>query len=156
MVNGSNSIICHDGSIVDHQGKILTADLLRYSHFVDSVTSEVSKNLDLYINRLQELQNHGINPPQLNTAGSGLAGESGEFNEIIKKLNWHGKEFTPEVKDHLEKELGDIIFYWMMACQSLHLDPDEVIKKNVSKLESRYPEGHFSIDRSENRVEGDI
>lgn len=134
----------------------MTADLSRYDHFVDSVTSPVSKDLDLYIARLVELKEAGINPVLFNTAATGLAGEVGEFGELNKKLNWHGKPFTEELHKHLEKELGDIIFYWMMACQALNLDPNDVIKQNVSKLQARYPEGSFSVERAENRAEGDI
>ena len=134
----------------------MTAELSRYSEFVDGVTSPVSKDLDLYIERLRDLAARGINPTQFNTAATGLAGEAGEFGELNKKINWHGKEVTPELMAHLEKELGDIIFYWMMACQSLAFDPDEVIKKNVAKLEARYPGGVFSVERAENRAEGDV
>jgi NTP pyrophosphatase (non-canonical NTP hydrolase) len=56
----------------------------------------------------------------------------------------------------MEKELGDIIFYWMMCCQSLDLDPNDVIKQNVDKLQARYPEGSFSVERAENRAAGDV
>jgi|TARA_R110000850_G_scaffold152410_1_gene275621 NTP pyrophosphatase (non-canonical NTP hydrolase) len=134
----------------------MTADLTLYDHFVSSVTSEASTNLDVWINRLHDLQNAGINPALLMTGATGLAGESGEFSEIVKKLNWHGKDLTPEVRTHMEKELGDIIFYWMMCCQSLKLDANDVIKQNVDKLQARYPEGSFSVERAENRAEGDI
>jgi len=134
----------------------MTADLSRYNHFVDKVTSEVSKNLDLFVKRLHELQNEGINPPLLLTSSVGLAGESGEFSEIVKKLNWHGKPFTTELSEHMKKELGDVIFYWMMCCQAMGFDPNDVIKANVSKLEARYPEGEFSVSRSEHRAAGDI
>jgi len=134
----------------------MTADLSRYDHFVDSVTSETSKNLDLFVNRLQDLQSEGINPALLNTASTGLAGEGGEFSEIVKKLFWHGKPLTDELRAHMLKELGDIIFYWTMACQSLDIDPNDVIIENVNKLQARYPEGEFSVERSENRAEGDI
>ena len=33
---------------------------------------------------------------------------------------------------------------------------EEVIQMNFEKLSARYPEGAFSIERSENRVEGDL
>lgn len=134
----------------------MTADLSRYDHFVDSVTSDTSKNLDLWINRLLELQSQNINPALLMTGSTGLAGESGEFAEIVKKLNWHGKPLTDELRAHMNKELGDIIFYWMMCCQAMGLDANQVIKDNVAKLEARYPEGSFSVERSENRAEGDV
>ena len=133
----------------------MTVDLSRYDHFVNSVTSDTSKNLDLFVNRLQDLQSDGINPALLATAATGMAGEGGEFSEIVKKLFWHGKPLTDEVKAHMMKELGDIIFYWTMACQSMNISPDDVIAANVDKLQARYP-GGFSVDRSENRAEGDI
>ena len=134
----------------------MTADLKLYDDFVNGVTSEVSKNLDLFVNRLHDLENLGINPVLLLTGSTGLAGESGEFAEIVKKLNWHGKDLTDELRAHMQKELGDIIFYWMMCCQAMKLDANEVIKANVAKLEARYPEGHFSVERAENRAEGDV
>jgi len=133
----------------------MTADLSRYDHFVESVTSDTSTNLDLFVKRLHELENEGINPTLLLTASTGLAGESGEFAEIVKKLNWHGKELTDELRAHMKKELGDIVFYWMMSCQALGLDANDVIIQNVEKLQARYP-GGFSVDRSENRAEGDV
>ena len=134
----------------------MSVDLTKYDEFVSAVTSPVSKDLDLWIQRLKELQEAGINVSQLMTAATGLGGEAGEFSEIVKKLNWHGKPFTPELHAHLAKELGDVIFYWMMACQALGLDANEVISRNVAKLEARYPGGEFSVERSENRAEGDI
>jgi NTP pyrophosphatase (non-canonical NTP hydrolase) len=134
----------------------MTVDLSRYDHFVDKVTSPVSKDLDLWVKRLYELQAMGINPALLSTGSTGLAGESGEFAELVKKLNWHGKDLTPEKLAHMKKELGDIIFYWTMCCQSLGFDLNDVIAQNVSKLEARYPEGEFSVERSENRAPGDI
>lgn len=133
----------------------MTADLSLYDHFVDSVTSDVSNTTKLFIKRLKELETLGINPTLLLTGSVGLTGEAGEFAELVKKLNWHGKPFTEELHAHMEKELGDVIFYWMMCCQALKLNPDAVIKKNVEKLQSRYP-GGFSVERAENRAEGDI
>lgn len=133
----------------------MTADLSLYDHFVDSVTSEPSKSLDVWIEQLRKLEASGVNPALLTTAGIGLGGEAGEFSEIVKKLNFHGKEFTPELREHMIKELGDIVFYWMMACQAMQISADEVITRNVEKLQARYP-GGFSVERSENRAEGDI
>lgn len=134
----------------------MTVDLSRYDHFVDSVTSDTSKDLELWIARLRELSEQGINPALLATGATGLAGESGEFAEIVKKLNWHGKPFTEELHAHMMKELGDIVFYWTMCCQALGIKPEDVVKLNVEKLQARYPEGAFSVERAENRAEGDV
>jgi hypothetical protein len=38
---------------------------------------------------------------------------------------------------------------------ALEVSFDEVIERNVKKLESRYPDGKFDIHYSENRKQGD-
>ena len=46
----------------------------------------------------------------------GLSGEVGEFNDTMKKVIFHEADFD-EV--HLKKELGDIMWYVAMMCESL-------------------------------------
>ena len=53
-----------------------------------------------------------------------------------------------ENKEKLKSELGDIMWYWAQACMALHLDPYDVLKKNIKKLEARYPGGKFTIEKS--------
>ena len=55
-----------------------------------------------------------------------------------------------------KRELGDIMWYWMNACNALGLDPNDVIAENVRKLEARYPGGSFDAFYSENRKKGDL
>ena len=69
---------------------------------------------------------------------------------------FQGKPWNDEVKFHLKRELGDIMWYWISACRALNLDPNEVIKENVKKLSDRYPEGQFDMHFSENRKDGDL
>ena len=57
---------------------------------------------------------------------------------------------------HLIVELGDVMWYVAQACMALDISFDEVIERNVKKLESRYPGGKFDINSSENRAEGDL
>lgn len=129
-----------------------------YSDFVEAITSPTSNNTNLLIDRISDLQarNPDINISLMITNGLGLPGESAEAAEIVKKVLFHGKELTDEVKTHMHKELGDIIWYWINMCRAMNFDPNDVIEKNVNKLESRYPGGSFSIAYSENRKEGDI
>lgn len=134
----------------------MKVDLNQYKTFVSGVVSPTSVNLDLFVTRLRELESLGINASALNTAGTGLSGEVGEFNEIIKKLFWHGKPFTDEIRTHLLKECGDIIWYWTLACIALGVDPNEIVATNVEKLQARYPGGKFDVYNSENRQAGDI
>lgn len=90
------------------------------------------------------------------TASTGLGSEGGEFQEIVKKILFQGKPLNEENIFHLKRELGDIMWYWMNACNALGLDPSDVITENVKKLEARYPGGVFDVTQSENRKEGDL
>lgn len=130
-------------------------DLNIYSDFVDSVMSNKSKSLEEFIEVLRNLEQNGVNAPLLNTAAIGLSGEGGEFSDIVKKLFFQGKPITEDVKIHLFKELGDIIFYWTTACKALGFNPDEVIAGNQTKLSARYPNG-FSAVKSENKAKNDL
>jgi len=132
-------------------------DLNKYKDFVQAVTSDASNDTETLVARLRELKQHpNINPSLLITASTGLASEGGEFSEIVKKMMFQGKPFTEENRFHMKRELGDIIWYWTNACRALNYDPNEIIAENVSKLESRYPGGHFDAFYSENRKEGDL
>ncbi len=131
-------------------------DLKNYKKFVDAVTSEQSKNFTLYINELQKLKSQGCNIERLDMAINGLMSESGETMEILKKLKFQEKPWDDDVRYHLFREAGDIIWYWINLCIALEYDPQEVIDENIRKLESRYPGGKFDGDKSENRVEGDL
>jgi NTP pyrophosphatase (non-canonical NTP hydrolase) len=133
-----------------------TTILTNYAAFVDGVTSPVSKDDELFIKRIQELSAQGVQVARLSTAGIGLASEGGEFDEIVKKILFHGKEYNDDNVFHMKRELGDIIWYWTNACIALGINPNEVIEENVRKLEARYPGGKFSVWHSENRAEGDL
>lgn len=133
----------------------MNVDLNAYKQFVDGVTSQPSKDLGQLIAVMTEL-NKSVNVPRLLTAGIGLASESGEFDEIVKKTIFQGKPWNEDVRFHLMRELSDIVWYWTQACLALDLDPNEVIAENVAKLESRYPGGTFDVYHSENRKQGDL
>lgn len=130
-------------------------DLNSYSDFVDSVMSNKSKNLAELIVVLQNIEQNDVNASLLATAAIGLSGETGEFSDIVKKLFFQGKPLTEDVKIHLFKELGDVIFYWVTACKALGFNPDEVVAGNQSKLSARYPTG-FSSVKSENKLSTDL
>jgi NTP pyrophosphatase (non-canonical NTP hydrolase) len=136
-------------------------DLQKYSSFVEYVTSDTSKYAYAFQERFDKLcqsQEDGtsINPTLLITAGIGLSSETGEFNEIIKKMLFQGKPLNEENRFHMMRELGDIIWYWTNACRALGYNPNEVIAENVRKLETRYPGGKFDAWYSENRQDGDL
>ena len=134
----------------------MTIDFDKYSLFVDGVTSDSSKDFVYLADRLVELDQKGANIERLTTAGVGLAAESGEFLEIVKKMVFQGKPWNDDNREHLIIELGDVMWYVANACMALDISFDEVIKRNVKKLEKRYPGGKFDIGDSENRAADDL
>jgi|TARA_B100001113_G_scaffold275573_1_gene230153 NTP pyrophosphatase (non-canonical NTP hydrolase) len=130
-------------------------DFKHYEEFVDAVTSDSSKDFVALADRLGELDRQGANIERLTTAGVGLAAESGEFLEIVKKMVFQGKPWNEDNRDHLIIELGDVMWYVAQACMALEIDFEDVIEGNIKKLEKRYPGGSFTIRNSENRAVGD-
>ena len=68
----------------------------------------------------------------------GLVGEAGEVAEKVKKLIRDKSRFT---KDDIIKELGDVIFYVTALANYYGSDLQEVIEKNVVKLDGREARG---------------
>ena len=133
----------------------MTVDFKRYEEFVDAVTSDCSKDFVDLADRLVELDREGANIERLTTAGVGLAAESGEFLEIVKKMVFQGKPWNDDNREHLIIELGDVMWYVMQACAALEVPIEEVVAGNVEKLKKRYPGGEFDVYKSENRAADD-
>ena len=67
----------------------------------------------------------------------GLAGETGEIAEKIKKYYRDGVID----KTDLRKELGDVIFYWFALHGAMGMNPTESIEANMVKLSDRKNRG---------------
>ena len=68
----------------------------------------------------------------------GLAGETGEVVEKVKKLiRDKGGKIDEEFKQGIKKELGDVLWYLTQICTELGLSLDDVAKTNLEKLFSR-------------------
>ena len=67
----------------------------------------------------------------------GLVGEAGEVAEKVKKFY---RDNTLD-EGSIQKELGDVIFYWFAMHGALNLDPETTISTNMSKLRSRKERG---------------
>jgi NTP pyrophosphatase (non-canonical NTP hydrolase) len=131
-------------------------DFEKYTKFVDAVTSDESKDFLALSDRLVRLDEKGANIERLMTGAIGINAEGGEVMEIVKKMVFQGKPWNDETKAHLVKELGDTIWYVVQCLIALETSLDEVIERNVAKLEKRYPGGVFDPYYSENREAGDI
>lgn len=72
----------------------------------------------------------------------GLAGESGEVAEKIKKvLRDRQGRIDDETRAAVEKELGDVLWYVAQLATELGLDLGGVAEKNLAKLASRKERG---------------
>ncbi len=72
----------------------------------------------------------------------GLAGESGEVAEKVKKvIRDQGGEVTDETRKALRKELGDVLWYVAALCRELEIDLGDVARENLEKLLSRKERG---------------
>jgi NTP pyrophosphatase (non-canonical NTP hydrolase) len=134
----------------------MNIDFARYEKFVDAVTSDASTDFVALSDRLVELDRKGANIERLLTAGVGINAEGGEFLEIVKKMIFQGKPFSEDNREHMIIELGDLMWYVAQACMALEVSFEEVLERNVKKLEKRYPGGQFDIYYSENRAEDDL
>ncbi len=92
-----------------------------------------SRKTALYTNIDKNIIGNHILYPTL-----GLAGETGEFIEKIKKIirNKNGV-FDEQDKETLKYELGDILWYLAQLATDLDLGLDDIAESNLNKLLSR-------------------
>ena len=131
-------------------------DFDKYAIFVDGVTSDSSKDYKSFLDSIEYLDGKGSNIQRLLTAAVGISAEGGEFMEIVKKMLFQGKPWDEHNRKHLIIELGDVMWYVAQACMALDISFEEVLERNVKKLEKRYPGGKFDIGDSENRAADDL
>jgi len=82
----------------------------------------------------------------------GITGEAGEVADIIKKAVFHRHVLDADV---LAEELGDVLWYIASICTILDVSMDDVMERNIEKLQNRYPQG-YSSEASINREKKDI
>lgn len=75
----------------------------------------------------------------------GLAGESGEVCDELKKVLFHDKPLNEKT---ILKECGDVLWYLTRLLVSLGYSLEDCMELNVNKLRSRYPEG---FDKAEQK-----
>ena len=80
----------------------------------------------------------------------GICTEAGEFADPIKKYLMYGKDLDEE---NLKEELGDLLWYIAIACETLNTSMSEVMTDNIRKLSKRYPGQFFTEQAAKNRVD---
>lgn len=131
-------------------------DSQKYVEFVRQTTSPASSDINVLINRIKELDDEGVKLTHLLTFALGASAEMGEAIEIVKKCLLQGKSFNDDAKFKISRELSDVMWYLAQFCIAMNVSFEDIMQINYEKLSARYPEGTFSVYRSENRVEGDV
>ena len=128
-------------------------EVIEHRMFVDDVTSEATRDCDVFLDRIEELQDGDMvwsQPQRLLTGAIGICSEGGELLDIVKKIIFQGKEPSEELRNKVKNELGDVMWYVQQVLITMEWDLEEVLAENTKKLSGRYPEG-FSVNKSENR-----
>jgi NTP pyrophosphatase (non-canonical NTP hydrolase) len=150
LPDGSNKF-----TMSEETNKVINSQ--KYIEFVRETTSPASSDFAALLSRLTELEvTYDVDVSRLMTAALGVSAEAGELAEIIKKIFLQGKPYNEDNVLHMKKEAGDILWYMSQLCIALDTTFEELMEINYQKLSSRYPEGTFSVHKSENRVEGDL
>ena len=85
---------------------------------------------------------HMVAPPFMH-AVIGIADESGELIEMLKRALYYGDPISTE---HILEEYGDLLFFILLDCRRIAKNREmsveevfqEVLNRNIAKLEQRY------------------
>lgn len=78
----------------------------------------------------------------------GISSEAGEIANALKKHFIYGQPLNVA---NIKEELGDILWYVALACDSLNFKLEDVMQENVEKLRIRYPEKFTEKDAAERK-----
>ena len=77
----------------------------------------------------------------------GLVNEAGEVAGKVKKVfRDKGGDISPETREALKAELGDVLWYLAQVSTELGLSLDEVAEHNIAKLYDRLERGVIKGD----------
>ena len=98
---------------------------------------------------VRTLNNSLSEKEQLANMVIGASCEFSEAGDSLKKYLFQGHELD---KKHIEEELGDTMFYICNLATLLDIDMEDVLEKNIEKLNKRYKNG-FSYKASIDRID---
>lgn len=86
----------------------------------------------------EALKTNNPNADTLLMTAMGLAGEVGEYVELIKKFRFHSRGLD---NYQAADELGDILWYLAVASNAIGISLEEIAQRNITKLRIRFPQG---------------
>lgn len=95
---------------------------------------------NLEFNEYQSLANRTLygNEQVLTNLSLGLASETGQVVDLVKKYTFHGERLN---KDQLTKQMGDVLWYLSQVAEWADIPFEEVAQQNIVKLNDKYPNG---------------
>lgn len=89
-------------------------------------------------NDYQQLANRTLegNEHVLTNLSLGIASETGEVIDLVKKYTFQGADLD---KEQLQHEMGDVLWYLSQIALWADIDFDDVAKGNIKALEQKYP-----------------
>ncbi len=76
----------------------------------------------------------------------GLGSEAGEVQGKLKKVLRGDSELTPELKQAISAECGDVFWYLVRLLDKLELSAEDCLQANVDKLKARQERGTLQGD----------
>ena len=98
--------------------------------FIASCLVTEARDFQPVKDRLQSTEN-----VRLLHAAIGMCTEAGEIQDQLKKAIFYGKTLD---KVNIVEEIGDIMWYIGIACDTLGVSLEEIMQKNHEKLKARY------------------
>ena len=123
----------------EFKAQTLPHQLHAYSRMVDSLESPVQE--------LMQAATRQVVDCRIIHAALGIASESGEIADAVKKLMAYGK---PLDLVNLDEEMGDILWYIQLYCNVRKIRIEELMAVNYAKLRTRYGD-KFSQEACFNR-----
>jgi len=115
------------------------------------------KNMYLDFDEYQHQATQTLTNGSISHLGFGLAAEAGEVASLLQKyfrndpLYRHpdlfdGDGFTPEFREKMYKELGDVLWYTACLADYFGFPMSSVANHNIQKLQKRQEEGKIQGD----------
>lgn len=146
-----NKIIEDGGIETDNSEICIVAKVVHKPETIDDLLYDFDKmTLALAKDGADIVKN--LTPEQANLwhMATGIGGEAGEIEDVIKKHVIYQKPLDVE---NVKEELGDLLFYMSNLMQSVGLSFKDVLQHNIDKLSVRYSSGKYSNEQAQERVD---
>lgn len=86
-------------------------------------------------------------------AAMGLSTEANELLDAMKKHFFYGKELD---LTNIVEEIGDAFWYCALACNTLGISFEQVMKANVKKLQVRYEKKFSEAEALKRNIDAEL